>query len=85
MRKLLLLSCALLCVAACGGPDVPEPIAPEGSDPSLVSQEGLAPTFWYTCQLPCRTGFCPTSSIRYPDCSSGIRYTCTPCSGEPEP
>jgi hypothetical protein len=85
MKKIVLLSCALLWVTACGGPEAPEPLTPEAPIQDLVSQGDLAPTYWYTCQLPCRAGFCPTSSIPYPDCSSGIRYTCTPCIGGPDP
>ncbi|WP_164007791.1 hypothetical protein [Pyxidicoccus trucidator] len=89
MKKALLLPCLLL-LAACGGSEVEqaESAPPTSPTPLLASQEeslGPAP-FWYTCKLPCRTGYCATSSIYYPDCApygSTTRYTCTPCSGGP--
>lgn len=82
MKKPLLLSCLLL--AACGGPETAEPSA----TPPLESQESsigpTQPTYWYTCNLPCRTGYAPTSSIYYPACApygSTTRWTCTLCNG----
>ncbi|MCE9669298.1 hypothetical protein LY474_15920 [Myxococcus stipitatus] len=89
MKKLLLLPCALLWLTACGGSEGTEPTAEDSTTPPLVSQEALDPApFWYTCNLPCRTGYCPTSSIYYPDCipyGSSTRYTCTPCTGGGNP
>ncbi len=89
MKKALWLPCLLL-VAACGGVEVTqeEPETPTTPTPLLTSQEqGVEPApFWYTCKLPCRVGYCATSSIRYPDCApygSTIRYTCTPCGPGP--
>ncbi|QSQ20020.1 hypothetical protein JY651_32715 [Pyxidicoccus parkwayensis] len=89
MKKALLLPCLLL-IAACGGAEVAtEESAPSGtSTPLLASQEEavIQPAFWYTCTLPCRPGYCVTSSIYYPDCApygSTTRYTCTPCGTDP--
>ncbi|MBJ6763836.1 hypothetical protein JGU66_23940 [Myxococcaceae bacterium JPH2] len=89
MKKTLMLPCALLWLTACGGSEAPEPTAPDSSPSSLVSQEAaIGPLYWYTCNLPCPTGYCPTSSVYYPDCipyGSSTRYTCTPCSGGGDP
>jgi hypothetical protein len=89
MKKALLLPCLLL-IAACGGADVAteETAPPTTPTPLLASQEEsvIQPAFWYTCNLPCRPGYCATSSIYYPDCApfgSTTRYTCTPCTGGP--
>ncbi|MFP2906389.1 hypothetical protein ACLESD_15260 [Pyxidicoccus sp. 3LFB2] len=89
MLKALWLPCLLL-VAACGGAEVEkeESASPTSPTPLLSSQEEgvVQPAFWYTCNLPCRTGYCATRSIYYPDCApygSTTRYTCTPCGSDP--
>lgn len=83
MKKPLLLSCLLL--AACGGPETPEPTTESlPLESQEASIEPTKPTYWYTCNLPCRTGYAPTSSIYYPDCApygSTTRWTCTLCNG----